>query len=104
MSRSQTSDACFWRWDGSDLVLDCQLQPRASRDEFVGLQGDRLKIRLTAPPVDGKANAQLLGLLAKAFGVARRDIEIESGESSRLKRVRIRSPQCLPDALGITAR
>ena len=104
MSNSRDPDTPFWRWDGDDLVLDCQLQPRASRDEFAGLQGARLKIRLCAPPVDGKANAQLLVLLAKAFGVARRDVEIESGESSRLKRVRIRHPQCLPSHLGITAR
>lgn len=98
------AQAAFWRWDGDDLLLDCHLQPRASRDEFAGLQGDRLKIRLTAPPVDGKANAQLLALLAKAFAVAKRDVELESGESSRLKRVRIRRPQRLPEELGITAR
>lgn len=97
-------EAPFWRWDGDDLLLECHLQPRASRDEFAGLQGGRLKIRLCAPPVDGKANAQLLVLLAKAFGVARRDVEIDSGESSRLKRVRIRHPKCLPSNLGITAR
>lgn len=104
MSATQDIDGPYWRWDGDDLLLDCHLQPRASRDEFAGLQGARLKIRLCAPPVDGKANAQLLVLLAKAFGVARRDVEIESGESSRLKRVRIRHPPCLPSHLGITAR
>lgn len=94
----------FYRWDGEDLVLDCQLQPRASRDEFAGLQGERLKIRLSAPPVDGKANAQLLEFLARAFGVPRRQVELEAGQTSRLKRVRIRRPTKLPEELDITAR
>lgn len=40
----------WYRWSGDDLILDCHLQPKASRDEFAGLHGDRLKIRLTAPP------------------------------------------------------
>jgi len=61
----------FYRWDGDDLILDCHLQPKASRDEFAGLHGERLKIRLTAPPVEGKANAHLLAFLAAAFGVAK---------------------------------
>ena len=94
----------FHRWDGEDLVLDCQLQPRASRDEFAGLQGERLKIRLSAPPVDGKANAQLLEFLARAFGVPRRQVELEAGQTSRLKRVRIQRPTKLPEELVITAR
>ncbi len=94
----------FYRWDGEDLVLDCQLQPRASRDEFAGLQGERLKIRLSAPPVDGKANAQLLEFLARAFGVPRRQVELEAGQTSRLKRVRIQRPTKLPEELDITAR
>ena len=99
-----TSDAPFYRWDGEDLILDCHLQPKASRDEFAGLQGERLKIRLTAPPVDGKANALLQAFLAKAFGVARRQVRIEAGELSRLKRVRIERPQKLPAELEMTAR
>ncbi len=54
----------YYRWDGEDLILDCHLQPKASSDEFAGLHGDRLKIRLTAPPVEGKANAHLMAFLA----------------------------------------
>ena len=90
----------WFRWDGEDLVLDCHLQPKASKDEFAGLHGERLKIRLTAPPVEGKANAHLLAFLGKAFGVAKSLVVLESGELNRQKRVRIRAPQKLPAELA----
>jgi uncharacterized protein (TIGR00251 family) len=91
----------FYRWDGEDLILDCHLQPKASKDEFAGLQAERLKIRLTAPPVDGKANAQLQAFLAKAFGVAKSQVSLESGTLNRHKRLRIRAPQILPPIPGL---
>lgn len=94
----------FYRWDGEDLLLDVHLQPKASRDEFAGLHGERLKIRLTAPPVEGKANAHLLAFLGKAFGVPKSAVVLESGELNRQKRIRIPRPTQLPPALGITAR
>jgi len=94
----------FYHWDGEDLILDCHLQPKASRDEFAGLHGERLKIRLTAPPVEGKANAHLLAFLGKAFGVPKSQVKLESGELNRQKRVRIPRPSKLPEELGITAR
>ncbi|MVW74331.1 DUF167 domain-containing protein [Pseudomonas xionganensis] len=91
----------FYRWDGADLILDCHLQPKASKDEVAGLHGERLKIRLTAPPVEGKANAQLLAFLATCFAVSKSQVSLESGQQSRQKRVRIRQPQQLPAELGI---
>lgn len=94
----------YFRWDGDDLILDCHLQPKASSDEFAGLHGDRLKIRLTAPPVEGKANAHLLAFLGKAFGVAKSQVRLISGELNRQKRVRIQRPQKLPDLPGLTAQ
>lgn len=94
----------FYRWDGEDLILECHLQPKASRDEFAGLHGERLKIRLTAPPVDGKANAHLLAFLASAFAVSKSQVSLESGQQSRQKRVRIKQPRQLPETLGLTAR
>ncbi|MCY1439432.1 hypothetical protein D9M71_556680 [compost metagenome] len=94
----------FYRWDGEDLILDCHLQPKASRDEFAGLHGERLKIRLTAPPVEGKANAHLLAFLGKAFGVPKSSVVLESGELNRQKRVRIPRPTRLPPELEITTR
>ncbi len=94
----------FYRWDGEDLILACHLQPKASRDEFAGLHGERLKIRLSAPPVDGKANVQLLAFLAAAFAVGKTQVSLESGQQSRQKRVRIKRPGQLPEVLGLTAR
>ncbi|MEX6501913.1 DUF167 family protein [Pseudomonas zhanjiangensis] len=94
----------FYRWDGEDLVLACHLQPKASRDEFAGLHGERLKIRLSAPPVDGKANAQLLAFLAAEFAVSKHQVSLESGQQSRQKRVRIKRPARLPECLELTIR
>ncbi|WP_341303954.1 DUF167 family protein [Pseudomonas sp. TMP25] len=93
-----------FRWDGADLILECHLQPKASRAEFAGLHGDRVKIRLTAPPVDGKANAQLLAFLANAFAVSKSQVSLESGQQSRQKRVRIKQPQFLPGQLLLTTQ
>ena len=94
----------FYRRDDADLILDCHLQPKASRDEFAGLHGERVKIRLTAPPVDGKANAQLLAFLATAFSVGKNQVSLESGLQSRQKRVRIKQPRQLPSALDLTVQ
>ena len=96
--------APWYRWDGADLILDCHLQPKASKDEFAGLHGERLKIRLTAPQVKGKANAHLLALLSAAFGVAKCHVSLFSGELNRQKRVRIQQPKRLPDLPGLTAQ
>ncbi len=75
--------------DGASL-LDVHLQPKASRDAICGLHGDALKVAIQAPPVEGKANAYLTQYLARMFGVARRDVEIHSGHTSRKKRVKIK--------------
>ncbi|MDP5238098.1 DUF167 domain-containing protein [Uliginosibacterium sp. 31-16] len=71
------------------LTLSLHVQPGAKRTEFAGLHGDALKIRLAAPPVDGKANACLLAFLAKFMGVPKAAVMLLSGESSRQKVVRI---------------
>jgi len=78
------------RRDGADLVLDVRVQPRASRSEIAGRHGERLRIRLQAPPVDGRANAALVEFLADAFGVPRAGVTVERGLSGRDKLVRIR--------------
>ncbi|MEJ2344154.1 MAG: DUF167 family protein [Gammaproteobacteria bacterium] len=80
--------------------MNIRLQPRASRDEIVGAQGTRLKIRITAPPVEGKANAHLVRFLAKAFGVSRSQVLLVSGEASREKRVRVEQPKKIPNPIA----
>jgi uncharacterized protein (TIGR00251 family) len=77
------------RRDGRDLVIEMRIQPRAKRSGFAGLQGGRVRVRLQAPPVDGRANAALVEFLATAFSVPRAQVTIESGLTSRDKRVRI---------------
>lgn len=66
-----------------------RVQPRASSDELAGIHGNSLKIRLTAPPVDGAANERLVKFLSDIFAVPRRAIKILAGESSRTKIVEI---------------
>lgn len=88
--------AGWYRWDGDDLLLQIKLQPRASRDEFADVQQDRLRVRITAPPIEGKANAHLLKWIARQFGVARSAVTLEKGQTSPLKRLRITSPKHLP--------
>ena len=73
------------------IVLNLHIQPRASKNEVCGLQDNSLKIRLTSPPVDGAANKLCREFLASLFDVPKSAVEIISGETSRHKRVRIRS-------------
>jgi len=73
----------------SELILDIRVIPRASKTQIVGMHDGALKVRIAAPPVDGAANAELVKLLAKAFGVSKSSIEIISGETSKTKRIRI---------------
>ena len=73
----------------SGAVLTVKATPRSSKTEIVGADPDWLRIRIQAPPVDGKANAELTAFFAKRFGVAKRDVEILAGEGGRLKRVRL---------------
>lgn len=78
------------------LTLDLRVQPGAARDEIVGAHGDRLKVRITAPPVDGRANRHLIDYLAAAFGVPRSRVTLLRGETGRAKTVQIDSPTRLP--------
>ena len=70
--------------------FDVRVAPRASRDAIVGVHDGALKVALTAPPVEGEANAALVALLAKKLGVAKRDVVLLRGETSRAKRVEVR--------------
>jgi uncharacterized protein (TIGR00251 family) len=71
------------------LILDLYVQPGASRTEFAGNHGDRIKVRVSGRAVDGKANEALIEFLAAHYGVPRRNVRIVSGLKSRQKRVQI---------------
>ena len=72
-----------------NVDIKIKLIPRSSRNQIMGRDGDTFKVKVTSPPVDGKANKALIELLARKFRVSRGNIEITSGKSSRMKSVRI---------------
>jgi len=74
--------------DGS-VVLRLYVQPRASKSELAGLHDGALKIRLTTPPVDGKANKAVLAFLAKLLGLPRSSLSLVSGQKNRSKQIRV---------------
>ena len=74
---------------GGGVVLTLHVAPRAKRTEVVGLHGASLKLRLAAPPVDDKANRELLRFLADRLGVSNSAVRLVSGQTSREKRVAI---------------
>lgn len=83
--------------DGVRIAV--RVQPRAARSEVAGLHGDRIRIRLAAPPVDGAANEALVRFLAEALGVPARAVSIASGHASRSKLVTA-SGVSLPEAMA----
>jgi uncharacterized protein (TIGR00251 family) len=88
--------------DSDGTIISLLIQPRASRNEIVGEQNGALKVRLTAPPVEGAANKLCCEFIAKQCGVAKRDVSILSGDTSRHKRVLLRgvTPECAQRALA----
>lgn len=78
------------RQDRDGVLIDILVAPRASRARLGPVHDNRLKVAVTAPPVDGKANAAIIEVLAKALGVPGRQLEVVSGQSSRRKTVRVR--------------
>lgn len=90
-------------WNGDLLRLKIKLQPNASSNKFAGVVNQELKISLTSPPIDGKANAHLQKFLSKAFGVSKSAVSIVSGELNRHKTIEIRSPKLLPQDCAVIA-
>jgi len=72
------------------ILIEVRVQPKAGRNELAGIQEGRLKIRLTAAPVEGEANRECLKLLAKIFDIPKSDMEIVKGRKSRLKTILVR--------------
>ncbi len=81
----------------NELTLKIKVEPRSSRAGIIGPYGDALKVKLTSPPVEGKANKELINILAKEFSIARKDIEIISGQSSKNKIVKLYGVKSLKD-------
>jgi uncharacterized protein (TIGR00251 family) len=81
------------------LTFAVRVVPRASVSQIVGEHDGALRVRIAAPPVDGAANAELIVVLAKAFKVPRRAVEITAGSNSKLKQVCVKaaSPETLAD-------
>lgn len=71
------------------ILLSVHVQPRASKNAFAGIHDGAVKLRITSPPVDGKANGQLIEILAKMFHVPKSEVTLASGQQSRRKRFRI---------------
>ena len=80
------------RWNGTAATISLHVQPGARKTEVVGLHGDALKIRLAAPPVDGKANASLIAFIADRLGIAKSAITVKIGQTSRRKTIAIEAP------------
>lgn len=84
------------------ITFPVRVVPRASRTEIAGEIGGAVKVRVSSPPVDGAANAELIKLFAKMFGIAKSNVEIVSGQTSKTKQIRITgvTAQQLQNAIG----
>ena len=100
MAKPTSTQSAIASWQGDALVIDVQVQPGAARDEIVGLHGDRIKIRIAAPPVDGRANDHLIGFLAECCGTRRAAVTILRGLTGRAKTVRIVAPTVIPATIA----
>ncbi len=87
------------RWTEDGLKVDVRVQTRAGAKKVAGLENGRLKLRLTAAPVDGKANDQARGLLADMFDVAASRVELITGAKHRNKTFLVRAPARIPPEL-----
>ena len=89
----------WYRRNGEILTLTLHVQPGAKRTEVAGLHGEAIKIRLAAPPVEGRANEALLRFIAESFGVPLRQVELKQGGQSRHKVVAITGSTVDPASL-----
>ncbi|MFA6921052.1 MAG: DUF167 domain-containing protein [Gallionella sp.] len=89
----------WYRGNGDIITLTLHVQPGAKRSEISGLHGDALKIRLAAPPIDGRANDALLKFIAGLFDVPQRQVELKQGGQSRHKVIAITGSSVDPESL-----
>lgn len=93
----------YVRADAADVLLYVHVQPGAKHSAWAGEYGERLKIRLSAPPVEGRANAALCAWLAAQLGCATRAVSVDKGVLSRMKTVRIASGQSVGELTALIA-
>ena len=72
-----------------DITIKVKVEPRSSKSGIVGPYGDSLKVKLTSPPVEGKANKELIEVLSKEYGIPKKNVEIVSGHNSKNKTVKL---------------
>lgn len=89
----------WYRRNGEVITLTLHIQPGAKRTDVAGLHGEALKIRLAAPPIEGRANEALLKFIAESFGVPVRQVELKQGGQSRHKVVAITGSKVEPESL-----
>jgi uncharacterized protein (TIGR00251 family) len=89
----------WYRRNGDILTLTLHVQPGAKRTDVAGLHGEALKIRLAAPPIEGRANEALLKFIAESFGVPLRQVELKQGGQSRHKVVAITGSKVEPGSI-----
>jgi uncharacterized protein (TIGR00251 family) len=89
----------WYRRDGDVISLTLHVQPGAKRTEISGLHGEALKIRLAAPPIEGRANEALLRFIADTFGVPMRQVELKQGGQSRHKVVMVSGSKVAPESV-----
>ena len=87
VSEAVVSDATWWSPAEGGIIVRVRVTPGATRDEIVGVRGDRLAVRVRARAVEGKANTALIDVLAPALGVRSRSVVIRRGERSREKSI-----------------
>lgn len=92
----------WYHREGDNIKLVLHVQPGAKRTEVIGLHGDALKIRLAAPPIEGRANEALLRFIAGSFNVPRRNVELKQGALSRHKVVLVNGSTLDPESLLIS--
>jgi len=92
-------DNKWFRRQGSDVELAIKVVTRAKRSEFGQIRSGRSVVRVSAPPVEGKANSELLKFLAFSFGCLQRNINLRTELRSREKRVQIKAPFEIPEFL-----
>ena len=88
-----------WKWHDKDLELRLYIQPGAKNTQLTGLHDNQLKIRLAAPPIDGKANQELIAFISTIFKVPKSQVKLHKGATSQNKTLIVQSLSYMPAEL-----